>query len=48
MLTPLMKLSNDTKVDDLVTLTVTFILEIAVLDFVAARGICVLQTYLVW
>ena len=32
-------LSNDTKVNDLVTLTLTFALKIAFLDFVAAGGI---------
>ena len=34
-------LSNDTKVNDLVTLTVTFILKIANFDFVAALGIAI-------
>ena len=35
----LKNLANDTKVNDLVTLTVTFILKIANLDFVVAGGI---------
>ena len=34
-----------TKVNDLVTLTMTFILKIANFDFVAAGGICVSQTH---
>ena len=36
-------LLNGTKVDDFVTLTVTFTLKIAFLDFVAALGIIVLK-----
>ena len=32
-------LSNDTKVNDLVTLTLTFVLKIAFSDYVAAGGI---------
>ena len=39
--------SNDTRVDDVVTFTVIFILKIAILDFVNARGISVSQTHLV-
>ena len=40
-------LSNDTKVNDLVTLTLTFALKIAFLDFIAAGGIVsVSQTHL--
>ena len=34
-------LSNDTKVIDLVTLTVNFVLNIALSDFVATRGIVI-------
>ena len=38
-------LSNDTKVNDLVTLTATFILKLANLDFAAAGGIRISQTH---
>ena len=38
-------LSKDSKVDDLVILTVTFVLEITDLDFVATSGIHVSQTH---
>ena len=41
------KLLYNPKVNDLVTLTVTFWLKIAILDFVAARDIRVTQTHLV-
>ena len=37
-----------TKANDLVTLTIAFILNIDILDFIAARGIHVSQTPLVF
>ena len=41
-------LSNNPKVDDFITFTVTFILKIAILDIVATRGIRVSQTHFVY
>ena len=40
--------SDDIKNDYLVTLTVIFILQITISDFVAAEGISVSQTHLVF
>ena len=41
-------LSKDSKVDNLVILTVTFVLKITDLDLVATRGIHVSQTHIVF
>ena len=41
---PWINLSSDTKVNNPVTLTMTFILQIAILDFVGAGGIHVSLT----
>ena len=40
--------SNDTKVHEIATLTVTFTLKITILDYVATRGIHVSQTHLIF